>query len=99
VAATITRESLLETARILHRDLRHKFGLAHPRILVAGLNPHAGEGGHLGHEENDVIIPALAQEALIPLVPGKTLNDTVYVQAKAVNIPELTATYVPVKEA
>lgn len=46
-----------------------------------------------------VIIPALAQEALIPLVPGKTLNDTVYVQAKAVNIPELTATYVPVKEA
>ena len=46
-----------------------------------------------------VIIPALAQEALIPLVPGKTLNDTVYVQAKAVNIPELTATYVPVREA
>ena len=61
VAAAITRESLLETARILHRDLRHKFGLAHPRILVAGLNPHAGEGGHLGHEENDVIIPALEE--------------------------------------
>lgn len=61
VAAAITRESLLETARILHRDLRHKFGLAQPRILVAGLNPHAGEGGHLGHEENDVIIPALEE--------------------------------------
>ena len=61
VAAAITRESLLETAHILHRDLRHKFGLAHPRILVAGLNPHAGEGGHLGHEENDVIIPALEE--------------------------------------
>ena len=61
VAAAITRESLLETARILHRDLQHKFGLAHPRILVAGLNPHAGEGGHLGHEENDVIIPALEE--------------------------------------
>ena len=61
VAATITRESLLETTRILHRDLRHKFGLAQPRILVAGLNPHAGEGGHLGHEENDVIIPALEE--------------------------------------
>ena len=61
VAAAITRESLLETARILHRDLWHKFGLAHPRILVAGLNPHAGEGGHLGHEENDVIIPALEE--------------------------------------
>ena len=61
VAAAITRESLLETAHILHRDLRHKFGLAQPRILVAGLNPHAGEGGHLGHEENDVIIPALEE--------------------------------------
>ena len=61
VAAAITRESLLETTRILHRDLRHKFGLAQPRILVAGLNPHAGEGGHLGHEENDVIIPALEE--------------------------------------
>lgn len=61
VAAAITRESLLETTHILHRDLRHKFGLAHPRILVAGLNPHAGEGGHLGHEENDVIIPALEE--------------------------------------
>ena len=61
VAATITRESLLETTRILHRDLRHNFGLAQPRILVAGLNPHAGEGGHLGHEENDVIIPALEE--------------------------------------
>lgn len=46
-----------------------------------------------------VIIPALAQEALIPLVPGKTLNDTVYVQPAGINIPELTATYVPVKEA
>ena len=46
-----------------------------------------------------VIIPALAQEALIPLVPGKTLNDTVYVQATGINIPELTAAYIPVKDA
>lgn len=59
VPAAITRASLCETARILHRELRRRFALAAPRILVAGLNPHAGEGGHLGHEENDTIIPAL----------------------------------------
>ena len=40
-------------------DLRTKFGIAHPRVLVAGLNPHAGESGHLGREELDTIIPAL----------------------------------------
>ena len=59
VAAAVTFDAVCETARILHRDLRGKFKIAAPRILVAGLNPHAGEGGHLGHEENDVIIPAL----------------------------------------
>ena len=59
VAAAVTFEAVCETARILHRDLHGKFKIAAPRILVAGLNPHAGEGGHLGHEENDVIIPAL----------------------------------------
>ena len=59
VAAAVSFDAVCETARILHRDLRGKFKIAAPRILVAGLNPHAGEGGHLGHEENDVIIPAL----------------------------------------
>ncbi|ASP17233.1 4-hydroxythreonine-4-phosphate dehydrogenase PdxA [Neisseria sp. 23W00296] len=61
VAAAVTFDAVCETARILHRDLRGKFKIAAPRILVAGLNPHAGEGGHLGHEENDVIIPALGK--------------------------------------
>ena len=55
----ITRESLTATLRILEADLRQRFGLARPRILVAGLNPHAGEGGHLGREEIDVIRPVL----------------------------------------
>jgi len=59
VPAAITRENLEATIRILHADLRHKFGIARPRILVAGLNPHAGEGGHLGREEIDVIVPVL----------------------------------------
>ena len=59
VADAITHESLEQVIRILHRDLQTKFGLPAPRILVCGLNPHAGEGGHLGREELDVIIPLL----------------------------------------
>lgn len=52
--------SLLESVlRIMHRDLQQRFGLAQPRIMVAGLNPHAGEGGHLGREEIEIIIPVL----------------------------------------
>jgi 4-hydroxythreonine-4-phosphate dehydrogenase len=61
VAAAITPEALEETIRILHTALRRDFGLTTPRILVAGLNPHAGEGGHLGREEIEVIEPVLAR--------------------------------------
>lgn len=59
VARAITCESLETTLRILHRALVQGFGMAAPRILVAGLNPHAGEGGHLGREEIEVISPVL----------------------------------------
>ncbi len=59
VAAAITPQELETTIRILHADLRTKFGFAQPRILVAGLNPHAGEDGHMGHEEIDAITPIL----------------------------------------
>lgn len=59
VAAAITQRSLEQTLRIVHADLGRKYGIADPRILVAGLNPHAGEGGYLGREEIDVIIPVL----------------------------------------
>ena len=61
VPAAITREGLMATLRILHADLIGKFGVAQPRILVAGLNPHAGEGGYLGREEIDVIGPVVEQ--------------------------------------
>jgi 4-hydroxythreonine-4-phosphate dehydrogenase len=61
VPRAITREWLLETLRILDRDLKSRFGIAAPRILVAGLNPHGGESGHLGREEIDVITPAIEQ--------------------------------------
>jgi 4-hydroxythreonine-4-phosphate dehydrogenase len=59
VSAAITRQSLEQTLRILHHDLELRFGLTNPRILVAGLNPHAGESGHMGREEIDVIAPVL----------------------------------------
>ena len=60
VAAAITPERLARVTRILHADLVNKFGIAAPRILVCGLNPHAGEGGHLGREEIEIIEPTLA---------------------------------------
>lgn len=61
VAAAITPERLARVTRILDHDLRNKFGIARPRILVCGLNPHAGEGGHLGREEIEIIEPTLEQ--------------------------------------
>jgi 4-hydroxythreonine-4-phosphate dehydrogenase len=59
VADAITRPLLEDILRILQRDLQRRFGLPRPRILVAGLNPHAGEGGHLGREEIEVMTPVL----------------------------------------
>jgi len=59
VSAAITPARLTQVARILNADLKKFFGIARPRILVAGLNPHAGEGGHLGREEIDIIEPTL----------------------------------------
>lgn len=59
VPAAVTPRALTETLRILHHEMGRKYGIARPRILVAGLNPHAGEGGYLGREEIDVITPVL----------------------------------------
>ncbi len=59
VSAAITKETLSRVLKIVDNDLRNKFSINHPRILVCGLNPHAGEGGHLGNEENDIIIPVI----------------------------------------
>jgi 4-hydroxythreonine-4-phosphate dehydrogenase len=61
VPGNLTRERITAVINVLHRDLQQKFGIANPRILVCGLNPHAGEGGHLGNEERDVIEPAIRE--------------------------------------
>jgi 4-hydroxythreonine-4-phosphate dehydrogenase len=78
VAAAITRERLEAVLRVLHGDLRQRFAIAAPRILVCGLNPHAGEGGHLGREEIESITPVLDQlraegMQLIGPLPADTL--------------------------
>lgn len=60
VSAAITPASLKRTIEIILHDLRHKFGISGPRLLVTGLNPHAGENGHMGMEEINVIAPSIA---------------------------------------
>jgi 4-hydroxythreonine-4-phosphate dehydrogenase len=69
VPAAITPASVGSALRITAQALQEQFGIAEPRIQVLGLNPHAGEGGHLGHEDDDIIAPAMASLGQ----PGVTL--------------------------
>jgi len=79
VPAAITVDSLLQTLHILARDLRNRFALREPRIRVLGLNPHAGEDGHLGREEIDIIGPAIeAARATGMHVAGPVPADTAF---------------------
>ena len=71
VADAITRPRLQRVIEILHRELGQRFGIPRPRILVCGLNPHAGEGGHLGREELEIIAPALDIAARTRHGPGR----------------------------
>lgn len=79
VSAAISKQSLLQIIRIIDNDMKLRFGISKPRIFVCGLNPHAGEGGHLGREEIEVIGPALEQlrEAGIDLI-GPLSADTLF---------------------
>ncbi len=82
VPAAITREAVLETLIVLDRDLRARFRLPAPRILACGLNPHAGEAGHLGREEIEVIAPALAEARARGIdVAGPLPADTLFTPA------------------
>jgi 4-hydroxythreonine-4-phosphate dehydrogenase len=60
VPRAIKRQDLVKTLRVMNADLQKRFKIAHPRILVSGLNPHSGESGHFGHEDAEVIAPAIA---------------------------------------
>ncbi len=94
VPRAITPESLVQTLRITYNDLRHRFGLDSPRITVLGLNPHAGENGHLGHEEIEIIAPALnALRAEGLQIEGPISADTAFLPSKRENVDAYLAMY------
>ena len=80
VPGAITTQNLLRTLQVLDADLRRRFRIARPRILVAGLNPHSGESGHLGREDIEVIAPAIAAAAAAGIAArGPIPADTLFV--------------------
>jgi 4-hydroxythreonine-4-phosphate dehydrogenase len=95
VAASITPLAVRETLEIVGRELVSRFRVDAPRIAVCGLNPHAGEGGHLGREEIDVIAPAIAQAASASgaRFEGPLPADTVFVPDHARRYDAIIAMY------
>ena len=85
VSGAITKDSLTQVITILHKDMKTKFGISSPRILICGLNPHAGEGGHLGMEEINTIEPVIESLKnqgmdLIGPLPADTLFTPKYLE-------------------
>jgi 4-hydroxythreonine-4-phosphate dehydrogenase len=94
VPDAITTKRLTQVLDILDRDLRRLFGIAAPRILVCGLNPHAGESGHLGREEIDVIAPALDKLRARGLrLEGPLPADTAFTPARLQGADAVLAMY------
>jgi 4-hydroxythreonine-4-phosphate dehydrogenase len=94
VPRAITRDSLVKTLRVLDRDLRVRFKIRKPRILVAGLNPHGGESGHLGREDIEVIAPAIAQAGEEGIAAsGPIPADTLFVPARLKQADAVLAMY------
>jgi len=94
VASSITHSSLTEVIEILVKDLQNKFGYTRPRILIAGLNPHAGEGGHMGREEIEVIQPVLDRfkQHKVDLI-GPLPADTLFTEKYLCNADAVLAMY------
>jgi len=94
VSRAITREHLTGVLTILHADLRNKFAIPDPVILVCGLNPHAGEGGHLGREEIDIIEPVLASlRAAGMKLRGPVPADTAFLPTSLAGVDAVLAMY------
>jgi len=94
VSSAITATALDETIDIVDRDLRRLWGMARPRIAVCGLNPHAGESGHLGREEIDVIAPAIQRAAQRGIdATGPWPADTLFTPARLANFDVVLAMY------
>jgi len=94
VPAALNRDLLRRVLRTLATGLRERFGLSQPRILVCGLNPHAGEGGHLGHEEQEIIVPVLSElrDEGLTLV-GPLPADTAFVPRQLAGADAVLAMY------
>jgi 4-hydroxythreonine-4-phosphate dehydrogenase len=94
VSDAITPALLDVTLKILDADIRRLYGISRPRIAVCGLNPHAGESGHLGREDGDVIAPAIQRaRAAGMLVDGPLPADTVFVPRNLSNYDVVLAMY------
>lgn len=94
VPAAITRDSLTHILRVLHADLIQRFGILSPRILVLGLNPHAGEAGHLGREEIDIIAPVCdALRAENMHLTGPVAADTAFNPERLAQVDAVLAMY------
>ncbi len=94
VPAAITRERLVSVLRVIDGDMKRRFRIARPRILVSGLNPHSGESGHLGREDIDVIAPALADAAAEGIdAKGPIPADTLFVPERLRNADCVLAMY------
>jgi 4-hydroxythreonine-4-phosphate dehydrogenase len=94
VPAAITAAGLLQILRIVYNDLRSRFRIDIPRLAVLGLNPHAGEGGHLGHEEIEVIAPALAALRAEGMhLQGPLSADTAFLPARRAQTDAYLAMY------
>jgi 4-hydroxythreonine-4-phosphate dehydrogenase len=94
VPAAITPATLVRILRIVYNDLRHRFRIENPRIAVLGLNPHAGEGGHLGREEIDIIAPTLAALRADGMrLEGPLSADTAFVPAQRARFDAYVAMY------
>ena len=91
VPAAITRSRLTKTLQVLDHDLRTRFRIAKPRILVAGLNPHSGESGHLGSEDLDVIAPAIKESGVD--ATGPIPADTLFVPERLRQADAVLAMY------
>jgi len=94
VPRAITRERVTSVLRVLNEDLHIRFRIGQPRILVCGLNPHAGEGGHLGREEIDVIEPVIAQLRTEGMdLKGPVPADTAFLPKQLAEIDAVLAMY------
>jgi 4-hydroxythreonine-4-phosphate dehydrogenase len=94
VSAAITGAALDEVLQIVHKDLADKWGIGSPRIGVCGLNPHAGESGHLGREEIEVIAPAIARAAARGIrATGPWPADTIFTPRQLAQFDVVLAMY------